>query len=60
MRQLASKGGKAKRDKLYTQPQTIQAWDGLTYRRVPWWPHQPGRRRRRRPVLVRIELGEVI
>jgi len=57
LRELARRGGRAKRHKLYTLPATIEAWDGITYRRVPYWPHQPGRRRRQRPVFVRIEQG---
>lgn len=53
MRELAARGGRAKRHKQYTMPATITAWDGVTYRRVPYWP---ARRRRKRPVFVRIEL----
>src|SRR6185436_5237987 len=57
MRQLASAGGKAKRTRLYTLPQTITSWDGVRQCRIPYWPRQPHRRRRKRPLLVRIELG---
>ena len=56
LRKLASCGGRAKCHKLYTVPTTIQAWDGVTYRRVPYWPHQPRRRHRKRPLFIRIEL----
>lgn len=56
MRKLARKGGQAKRDKVYTQPATIEEWDGTIVRRVPWYPHQKARKRRKRPVLVKIEL----
>jgi len=56
MRDLASRGGRAKRRKLYSVPATISAWDGVTYRRVPYWPHQVRGRRRQRPIFVRIEL----
>jgi hypothetical protein len=55
MRQLASAGGKAKRTRLYSVPQTITGWDGVRHRRIPYWPR---RRQRKRPLLVRIELGE--
>lgn len=56
MRRLASAGGKAKRHKLYSQPRTIETWYGTIEREIPYWPHQPRRRRRKRPVFVRIEL----
>lgn len=59
MRRLASAGGQAKRDKRYTQPRTVETWYGTIEREIPYWPHQPRRRRRKRPVIVRIELGEV-
>jgi hypothetical protein len=59
LRELASRGGRAKRYKLYSHPATIRAWDGVIYRRVPYWPHQARQKRRRRPIFVRIEQGEV-
>lgn len=55
MRALGRKGGIAKRNRIYTLPKTIKAWDGVVYRRVPWYPHHKSRQRRKRPVLVRIE-----
>ena len=59
MRRLASAGGRAKRDKRHTQPRTIETWYGTIEREIHYWPHQARRRRRKRPVIVRIELGEV-
>lgn len=56
MRQLASAGGREKRRRLYTHPATIVAWDGVTYRRIPYWPARSSRRRRR-PVFVRVEVA---
>lgn len=56
MRQLGASGGRAKRRRQYMTPATIKSWDGVIYRRIPYWPHQPQRRRRRRPVFVRVEL----
>jgi hypothetical protein len=37
-----------------TFPATIISWDGVTYRRIPYWPP---RSTRRRPIFVRIEVG---
>lgn len=56
LQELASRGGRSKRWRQYSTPATIRAWDGVTYRRVPYWPHQVRGRRRQRPVFVRIEL----
>lgn len=56
MRSIARKGGQAKWKKVYSEPATIKVWDSSIVRRVPWWPHQKNRQRRKKPVLVRIEL----
>jgi len=43
-------------------PHTIRYLDGddlVESRLVPWWPHQPRRRRRKRPVLVEIEVSRL-
>lgn len=56
MRQLGASGGRAKRRRQYTTPATIRSWDGVIYRRIPYWPHQVRRRRRRRPEFIRVEL----
>lgn len=58
MRELARRGGQAKRDKAHRLPRTARNWDGTLERLVPWWPHQPTRQRRKRPVMVRIEIEE--
>jgi hypothetical protein len=55
MRELASRGGKAKRHKADTQPRTVIHWDGTPERHVPY---RPPRSRRRRPLVVRIFLGD--
>lgn len=59
MRELGKKGAAERRRRLYTYPRTISytmAGYRITERVVPWWPHQQSRQRRKRPVLVRIEL----
>ena len=39
---------------------TVTDGDDLVESRlVPWWPHQPRRRRRKRPVLVEIEVSRL-
>jgi hypothetical protein len=55
MRELASRGGKAKRRKEDTQPCTVIHWDGTPERHVPY---RPPRSRRRRPLIIRIFLGD--
>ena len=55
MRELAARGGKAKRHKEDTQPRTVIHWDGTPERHVPYCPP---RSRRRRPLIVRIFLGD--
>jgi hypothetical protein len=55
MRELASRGGKAKRHKEDTQPRTVIHWDGTPERHVPY---RPPRSRRRRPLIIRIFLGD--
>jgi hypothetical protein len=55
MRELASRGGKAKRHKEDTQPRTVIHWDGTPERHVPY---RPPRSKRRRPLIIRIFLGD--
>ena len=55
LRELASRGGTAKRQKDDTQPRTVTQWDGTPERHVPY---RPPRSRRKRPLIVRIVLGE--
>jgi hypothetical protein len=55
MRDLASRGGKAKRHKEETQPRNVTHWDGTPERHVPY---RPPRRRRRRPHIIRFFLSE--
>jgi hypothetical protein len=55
MRELASRGGKAKRRKEETQPRTVTHWDGTPERHVPY---HPPRSRRKRPLIIRIFLGD--
>ena len=60
MRDLARRAVASRRQRRNTLPRTVQSIEvGLvvTERVVPWWPHQPGRRRRKAPVLVRIEVA---
>ncbi len=57
MRELAARGGKAKRRKEDTQPRTVTHWDGTPERHVPY---HPPRSRRRRPLIVRFFLDEVL
>lgn len=54
MRAIGAAGGRAKRQRQYTTPATIRAWDGRKFRRIPYWPASG--RRRKRPIWVRIEL----
>lgn len=59
MRQLGRRGTLEARRRR-NLPRTIHYLDGddlVESRLVPWWPHQPRRRRRKRPVLVEIEVG---
>lgn len=59
MRELARRSAARRHQRRNTQPRTIQyseAGQVVIERVVPWWPHQPRRRRRKSPVLVRIEL----
>ena len=55
MRELASRGGKAKRHKEDTQPRNVTHWDGTPERHVPY---RPPRSRRRRPHIIRFFLSE--
>lgn len=60
MRELARRGAVSRRQQRDTQPRTVQyseAGQVVIERVVPWWPHQPRRRHRKAPVLVRIELA---
>jgi hypothetical protein len=55
MRELASRGAKAKRHKEDTQPRTVVHWDGTPERHVPYRrPHS----RRRRPLIARFLSSE--
>jgi len=56
MRSIGRRGGQAKWKKVYSVPATVKVWDNTIVRRVPWWPHQKNRQRRKKPILVRIEL----
>ncbi len=55
MRELASRGGKAKRQKEDTEPRNVTHWDGTPERHVPY---RPPRSRRRRPRIIRFFLSE--
>lgn len=60
MRELARRAAASRRERRDTLPRTVQHTEvGLvvTERIVPYWPHQPRRRRRKAPVLVRIEVA---
>lgn len=52
-------GGEANRRRLYTIPRTISPWYGGRERRIPYWPPKHTKRRKR-PILIRIELDEVM
>ena len=57
--ELALKSAQERQRRLYSSPRTvsyIEAGFLVIERVVPWWPHQPNRQRRKRPVLVRIEI----
>ena len=49
MRELASRGGKAKRYKEDTQPRNVTNWDGTPGRHVPY-----------RPLIIRFFLSEEV
>jgi hypothetical protein len=55
MRELASRGGKAKRHKEDTQPRNVTHWDGAPERHVPY---RPNGSRWRRPCIIRFFLSE--
>lgn len=55
MRALGRRGALVRRWRRYTL-RTEHSWDGLTYRVIPWWPHDPRRRRRKYPEMVRIQV----
>lgn len=55
MRELASRGGKARRHKEDTQPRNATHWDGTPERHVPY---RSPRSRRRRPHIIRFFLSE--
>jgi hypothetical protein len=60
MRELARRGAARRHQRRDFQPRTIQYTEAgfvITEPVVPWWPHQPSRRHRKAPVLVRIELA---
>ena len=57
MRELASRGGKAKRHKEDTQPRNVTHWDGTPERHVPY---RLPRRRRRWPLIIRFFLSEEV
>jgi hypothetical protein len=56
MRAIGAAGGRAKRQRQYSTPATIRAWDGRKFRRVPYWP--AGGRGRKRPIFVRNEIDD--
>jgi hypothetical protein len=62
MAELARRGATERwrrhREQPRTQTTTFSDGEVLAERLVPWWPHQPGRRRRKRPVIVRIWASE--
>jgi hypothetical protein len=61
MRELGRRGALEARRRR-NLPRTIRYLDGgdlVESRIVPWWPHQPRRRRRKRPVLVEIEVSRL-
>jgi hypothetical protein len=59
-RRTAARMGSATRlRRLYQEPRTcvyVELDELVTERIVPWWPHQRERQRRKRPVMVKIEL----
>jgi hypothetical protein len=57
MRELASRGGKAKRRKEDAQPRNVRHWDGTPERHVPY---RAPRSRRRRPRIIRFFLSEEV
>jgi hypothetical protein len=60
MRELARRSAARKRQRRDTQPRTIQyieVGQVVIERVIPYWPHQPRRRHRKAPLLVRIELA---
>jgi hypothetical protein len=63
-RAIAKKAKDERRRRLFTTPRTeVTDWSvfdtiyRITERVIPWWPHQKSRRRRTRPIFVRIELS---
>lgn len=57
--ELAVKSAKERQRRRYYSPHTvsyIEAGFRVVERVVPWWPHQPNRQRRKRPIFVRIEI----
>jgi hypothetical protein len=59
MREIGRRGALEARRRR-NQPRTVRYLDGddlVESRLVPWWPHQARRRRRKRPVLVEIEVS---
>jgi hypothetical protein len=60
MRELARRSVASRRRRRNTLPRTVQYVEigqVVTERVIPWWPHQPRRRHRKSPILVRIELA---
>jgi hypothetical protein len=59
-RTAARIGSAARLRRLYQEPRTrvyVELDELVTERIVPWWPHQKERQRRKRPVMVKIELN---
>lgn len=55
----ARKSAQERQRRRYFSPRTvcyIEAGFRVVERVVPWWPHQPNRQRRKRPIFVRIEI----
>lgn len=57
---IAHKAARERRRRLYSWPRTVcreMAGWRIIERVIPYWPHQKGRRRRTRPMFVRIEVA---
>jgi hypothetical protein len=57
LKELAHRGGEATRKRYHCQVRTVQPWYGGIERRIPYWPPQ-STKRRKRPLYIRIELDD--